>query len=58
MGDREDIDNGAEKLIALAQDIDGEKTGKPLFLMILTIGVAALRREDGAYEFQLACLRD
>ena len=58
MGDQEDIDKGAEKLIALSQDIDEEKTGKPLFLMVLTIGVAALRREDGVYEVPLACLRD
>ena len=58
MGDQEDIDKGAEKLIALSQDIDEEKTGKPLFLMVLTVGAAALRREDGVYEVPLACLRD
>ena len=58
MGDQEDIDEAAEKLIALSKDIDEEKTGKPLFLMVITMGVAALRREDGVYEIPLACLKD
>ncbi len=58
MGDQGDIDKAARKLLALSGDIDEEKTGKPAFLMIITMGVAALRREDGVYEIPLACLKD
>ncbi len=58
LGDQEDIDLAATKLIKLANDIDEEKTGKPAFLMIITKGKVALKREDGVYEVPLGCLRN
>lgn len=57
-GDQGDIDKAAEKLLALSGDINEKKTDKPAFLMINTMGVAALRREDGVYEILLARLKD
>ncbi len=56
--DQEDIDKAAKKLIKISNDIDEEKTGKPAFLMVITKGVAALRREDGVYQIPLACLKN
>ena len=56
--DQEDVDAAAEKLIKISKDIDEEKTGKPAFLMVITNGVTAIRREDGVYEGPLACLRN
>ena len=56
LGDREEIDSAAAKLIKLADDID-ESTGKPSFLMIITKDMVARKREDGVYEVPLACLR-
>ncbi len=56
--DQEDIDEAAKKLIKISNDIDKEKTGKPAFLMVITKGVAALKREDGVYEVPLACLKN
>lgn len=57
LGDQEDIDLAAKKLIKLSNDIDEEKTGKPAFLMIVTKGITAIKREDGVYEIPLACLK-
>ena len=57
MTEQEDIDKAAEKLLKIAKDIDEEKTGKPAFLMIITKGITAKRREDGVYEVPLACLK-
>lgn len=56
--DQEDIDVAAQKLIKISKDIDEEKTGKPAFLMVITKGVAALKRDDGVYEVPLACLKN
>ena len=58
LGDQEDIDEAADKLIKLSRDIDEEKTGKPAFLMVITQGVSAVKREDGVYQIPLACLRN
>lgn len=58
MGDQEDLDKAADKLLSLAKDIDEEKTGKLAFLMIITKDKVARRRDDGVYEIPLACLRN
>ena len=58
MGDRDDLDKAAEKLLSIAKDIDEEKTGKLAFLMIITKDKVANKREDGVYEIPLACLKD
>ena len=57
LGGSEDIDEAANKLLEIANDIDIEKTGKPAFLMIITKGPLAYRREDGVYVVPLGCLK-
>ena len=57
LGDSEEIDSAAEKLINLANDIDIEKK-KPSFLMIITKDSLAYKREDGVYVVPLACLKN
>lgn len=57
LGDSQDIDDAARKLLDIANDIDIEKTGKPAFLMVVTKGPLAYRREDGVYVVPLACLK-
>lgn len=57
LGDQEQIDEGANNLIKIAEDIDEEKTGKPAFLMVITKNMTAIKREDGVYEIPLACLK-
>jgi len=58
LGNQEDIDLAAKKLKSLSNDIDVEKTGKPAFLMVITKGFAAIKRDDGVYEIPLACLKN
>ena len=58
LGNQEDVDIAASKLIKLAKDIDVEKMGKPAFLMVVTKGAVALKREDGVYEIPLGCLKN
>lgn len=57
LGDSKDIDEAANKLLDIANDIDTEKTGKPAFLMVVTKGPLAYIREDGVYVVPLACLK-
>lgn len=57
LGGSMDIDDAAAKLREIASDIDTAKTGKPSFLMVITKGPLAYRREDGVYVVPLACLR-
>ena len=58
LGNQEDVDIAASKLIKLAKDIDTQKMGKPAFLMVVTKGAVALKREDGVYEIPLGCLKN
>lgn len=57
LGSRE-IEEGAAHLKKLAGNIDTDKFPAPTFLMILTGGEFAYRREDGVLVVPLACLRD
>ena len=57
LGDNEDIDLAAKKLIEFADDIDIEKK-KPSFLMVITKDSLAYQREDGVYVVPLACLKN
>ena len=57
LGGDQEIEDAAKKLSVIRDDIDEEKTGKPLFLMIITKGNAALKRKDGVYVVPLACLK-
>lgn len=57
LGDEEDINLACEKLAKLSQDIKQEKES-PAFLMVVTKGKFAYRREDGVYVVPLALLRN
>lgn len=57
LGSRE-IEEGAENLKKLASNIDTERFPAPSFLMVLTGGEFAYRRNDGVYVVPLGCLKD
>ncbi len=57
LGSRE-IEEGAQHLLALKQKVNAEHTGEPAFLMIVTGGEFAYRREDGVLVVPLGCLKD
>lgn len=53
------IEEGAETLKRMENQIDTEKMNKSSFLMILTAtGKYAYRREDGVYVVPIGCLKD
>lgn len=51
------IDQAAEHLKKLAQRINTAQEGEPTFLLVLTGGKAAYRREDGVLVVPLAALK-
>lgn len=55
---KKQIDKAAENLLALKARIDENKMGKASFLMIITGGQYAYRRNDGVLVVPVACLRD
>ena len=57
MGNQDDIDEAANKLLKLADDIDEDKKN-PAFLMIITKEKFAYQRNDGVYVIPLACLKN
>lgn len=57
LGSRE-IEEGAEHLKTLASNIDTDRFPAPSFLMEVTGGEFAYRRDDGVYVVPLACLKD
>ena len=57
LGDDEDVNMTAQKLIELASDINIEDKS-PVFLMVITKGSLAYKREDGVYVVPLACLKN
>lgn len=57
LGSRE-IDEGASHLLKLASNIDTNRSPVPSFLMVLTGGEFAYRREDGVYVVPIGCLKD
>lgn len=57
LGSRE-IEEGAEHLKELASNIDTERFPAPSFLMILTGGEYAYRRDDGVLVVPIGCLKD
>ena len=54
---RNEEEDAAKNLNKLASKIDEEKMNKPSFLMILTAGQFAYRREDGIYVVPIGCLK-
>ncbi len=57
LGSKE-IEEGAKHLLKLTANIDTDKFPAPSFLMILTGGEFAYKREDGVLVVPLGCLRD
>lgn len=57
LGSKE-IEEGAEHLKKLAANINTDKFPAPSFLMILTGGEFAYRRDDGVFVVPLGCLKD
>ena len=51
-------EEAAKHLLALAADIDERRMERPSFLMILTGGQYAYRREDGVYVVPIGCLKN
>jgi predicted AAA+ superfamily ATPase len=52
-----DEETAARNLKKIRDKVDSEKMGEPAFLMILTAGGYAYRREDGIYVVPIGCLR-
>lgn len=53
-----EIEDAAANLITLSKTVDTSKIGEPSFLMVLTAGQYAYRREDGVYIVPIGCLKD
>ena len=58
LGCKEYIEDAAKKLIDISNDIDVDKTGNCAFLMVVTKGQLAYRREDGVYVVPIGCLKN
>lgn len=52
------IEEGADHLLKLRNDIDTSKSKLPSFLLVLTATSYAYRRTDGVYVVPIGCLRD
>lgn len=52
-----EIEDAANNLITLSQRVDTSKIGEPAFLMVLTAGQYAYRRDDGVYVVPIGCLK-
>ncbi len=55
---KKQIDEAAENLLALKARIDESKMGEASFLMVITGGQYAYRRNDGVLVVPLGCLRE
>ena len=54
---RNEEEDAAKNLLKLASKVDEQKMNKPSFLMILTAGQFAYRRDDGVYVVPIGCLK-
>lgn len=52
------IDEAAANLIKLKQKVDTDKMNQPSFLMVLTGGNVAYKRQDGVLVVPIGCLKD
>ncbi|PIQ35068.1 MAG: AAA family ATPase [Bacteroidetes bacterium CG18_big_fil_WC_8_21_14_2_50_41_14] len=52
------IDEAANNLLLLKTKINADKMGEPSFLMVLTGGQFAYRRNDGVWVVPIGCLKD
>lgn len=57
MGSKE-IEKGVENLKKIKDRVNTEKMMEPSFLMVLTAGEYAYRRDDGVYIVPIGCLKD
>lgn len=57
LGNSDDIEDAAKKLLNIAKDVDEDKTGQLAFLAVITKGPLAYKREDGVYVIPLECLK-
>ncbi len=57
MGAKE-IEKAAKNLLALKERIDADKMHEPSFLLIVTAGEPAYRRDDGVFVVPIGCLRE
>ena len=57
LGSKE-IEDGAKHLIELRNKVDTSNVGEPSFLMVVTGGQFAYRRNDGVFVVPIGCLRD
>lgn len=57
LGSKE-IEDGAKHLIELRNKVDTSKVGEPSFLMVVTGGQFAYRRNDGVFVVPIGCLRN
>lgn len=55
--DDEWIEQAANNLLRLCNEIDTTKMKKPAFLMVITGTSYAYQREDGVYVVPLTCLK-
>lgn len=54
----DEIEEGAKHLIELRNKVDTSKVGEPSFLMVVTGGQFAYRRNDGVFVVPIGCLKD
>ena len=52
------IEIAAKNLLKLSSKVDTEKMGKPSFLMVLTGGQYAYKRDDGVLVVPIGCMKD
>jgi hypothetical protein len=55
---KKQVDDAAENLLALKARINQDKMGEASFLMVITGGQYAYRRNDGVLVVPISCLRD
>jgi predicted AAA+ superfamily ATPase len=55
---RKEVEKAADNLLKLSRHVDDEKMKPPSFLMVLTAGDYAYRREDGVAIVPVGCLKD
>ena len=59
LGGEDHINDGAESMIELANNIDTDKMPAPSFMaVIIGVGKYAYRRKDGVYVLPIGCLKD
>lgn len=58
LGSQEGIDEGAKNLLKLVDRVNTDKMNLPSFLMILTAGKLAYRREDGVFVVPITTLKN